>query len=170
MTAKVISFENERAKRAAQLPKNTERKKKPGESWKVGDLEGKRPEGHPPIRRGPRGGLILAEGQVWVEVHTRRLVVLERFEVRRSSGTYRHQVWIRPYKTRADYFLKELAEASFRGSFQVWDDFVEAMPRLMEEFIRAAATDPESPFRGMQDPAAAARKFFGLDEKGNRID
>jgi len=134
--------------------------------WRFKDLQGGRPQGHPAhIERGPKGRIILAVGQVWVEGHTQNLVVIRELWVARNTF-YPHDVVFAPYLNKCEAHC--LAETTFRMTHEIWDTWGDSQKHLMEKLERMSATDPQSPFRNFPDPGASAEAFFGLDRNGNR--
>ncbi|MDE2071401.1 MAG: hypothetical protein KGI70_01545 [Patescibacteria group bacterium] len=128
------------------------------------DLKGKRPKGHPKVKRGKRGKVILQVGQVWVEGHTQRLWVLTDMAVARKSF-YKHDVIMSAYKSSG---FQIFSEATLRMTMTIWDDWGAEQKALMKKLTYMSENDPESPWRGHIDAGKLARVFFGLDSKGNR--
>lgn len=124
------------------------RKKKDSGPWCLADLGGKKPRGHPVIKRGRRGKVLLAKSQVWVELHTKHLWVIDHIEHGYHAGTYPCHVWLRPYGTRTRLYLyahHSLSEQSFRGGMKVWEDFMEFDIRLRRQIRRMINEfDPDS--------------------------
>jgi hypothetical protein len=144
-------------------------RRKRDQPWRLVHLGGRSPHGHPPLKRGPRGKVLLAKRQVWVMLHNDELWTVFHIEDSRHSGTFPHHVWLRRYRSRGICFI-ELAEQSLRAGMRVWEDAVEFKKELMVKVKHASETDPTSIFRGLGDGGAAAPRFFGLDDDGNKID
>lgn len=148
-----------------RFPKERTRlRKKP--YWRVVDLLGQAPQGHVRATYGPRGRVIMAPGQVWVEGHNQRLWVIRSMSInkKRKGSLYPSDVVLRAYRGREE---RMLAETSVRLGMQVWEVYLQARKDLMAKLVYASEHDPSSPFKGQ--PQAALR-FFGLDSEGNRID
>mgnify|MGYP001563048430 CR=1 FL=1 len=148
-----------------QFPKqHTRLRKKP--YWRLVDLLGKEPNGHVRPTYGKLGRVIMAPGQVWVEIHNQQLWVITELtkNPKREGNFYPHDVVLVEYgggKKRV------LAETGVRGSMMVWEVYLPWSKETTEQFLRASQHDPSSPFRGQPK---AALDFFGLDIEGNRID
>jgi hypothetical protein len=139
--------------------------RKPGEPWTYGQLNGGRPLGHPDLKRGPRGKVLLDENQVWVELHNQRLwVVAEKWKVRDTF--YPHNLFLLSYRGSE---VRVLAESGLRATMRVWDEWAEFSRECMEKFDYCAQHDPGSPWCGQPNAVELARNHFGLDAKGNRI-
>ncbi len=138
-----------------------------GEAWYLflDTKGGKKPKGHPPLERGPRGKVLLAVNQVWVELHTGMLWVVRSIEKTRKHPSYPHDVGFTPY--HKGHYQRILAEMTFRQTMQVWEDAIQFRIDLGVKVNYAARQDPKSPFRG-RGAAESARAFFGIDEHGNR--
>lgn len=141
------------------------RRKKRGAPWTYQDLKGKHPRRHPPLRRGPGGKVLLAEGQAWVEHGSKELWVVQAFWEARKAF-YPHQVVLVPYRRKG---MRMLCEASLRQHMKVWDEYGEFARKTMEKLDYLSEHDPTSPFYGRPDAAQRGRALFGLDAKGNRI-
>lgn len=148
-----------------RFPKeHTRLRKKP--YWRVIDLLGKAPDRHVPPQYGPRGRVLMARGQVWVEGHSQRLWVVKSMTLnkKRKGSLYPHDVVLVAYRGREE---RKLAETGVRMSMSVWEVYLVERARLMKKLAHASEHDPQSPFKGRPK---AARDFFGLDSEGNRID
>lgn len=132
--------------------------------------EGQHPRGHPPVSRGPRGKVLLAINQVWVESYSDMLWVVRGFKRIRNRRyqSYQYDVELAPYYRGRQ--KKIIAESTFRGRMKVWEDAIQFRIDLCARVDYSAKNDPESPFRGRDNAVEAARKFFGVDRYGNRID
>lgn len=139
--------------------------KKRGAPWTYDDLRDRRPHRHAGVKFGPRGRPILIEGQVWVELGSRRLWVVEDMWKARK-GFYALDVALRAYKGTK---TRKLCEAGMRGSMIIWDLYGEFSRECMAKLDYCAEHDPDSPWRGRPDAAEQARNFFGFDSQGNRI-
>lgn len=130
--------------------------KRPGTLTK---LRGRRPLGHPEVKRGPRGRVLLAPKQVWVE-GTGTLWVLESLRPVRD-GFYPYNVTLVRYDGAPG--ARILAEHTFRSYMEVWEDAVQSRKHLASKLKDG---DPH-PFGSNE----AAAKFFGIDpDTGNRVD
>ncbi|MDP3958206.1 MAG: hypothetical protein Q8Q36_01935 [bacterium] len=119
--------------------------------YKPADIGGERPRGHRPPKYGPRGGVILGVGQVWVEVGLQHMWVIAALERRRDG---KHTVHLRPY--RCFSLTRTVSETTLRMCFMVWEKDKKDTEELAEDMRRW-----HPGWRG----------FFGLDpETGNRID
>lgn len=132
----------------------------------IRDLGGRKPQGHPALRRGPAGKALVALKQVWVEGHSQELWRI--IGLKRARDTiYPHDVMVRRYRGKE---VRIFAETTLRLNMQVWDDWGPAMEELMDKLYHMSAHDPESPFKKDPQPGASGRAFFGLDENGYRKD
>ena len=129
--------------------------------WRIVDLLGKKPRGHTPPSYGPRGRVLMAKGQVWVEGHNQRLWVVSKMVRRRQrkGSLYPHDVTLAAYRGAE---TRTMCEASVRLNMSVWDIHAADQARLMRRLENAAA-------RGSH-PSCVVRSFFGFDREGNRID
>jgi hypothetical protein len=133
--------------------------------WIYGDLRGQTPIGHTGAKLSPRGKVLLAEEQVWVEIHNDRLwVLVEKWEVRKTF--YPHNVLLFAYRGSE---VRMLAETGLRSTMRVWDEWAAFKQECMTKFDYCAQNDPASPWRGRPNAVELARNHFGLDAKGNRI-
>jgi len=128
--------------------------------------EGRKPRGHPPLTFGPRGGVLLAVNQVWVEDHGSMLWVLRSFKKGGRHPSYPHIVELVPYYQGR--YARILAEMTFRQTMKVWEVAIQFRSELDGPLHHSAKFDPQSPFRG-EHAVESARKFFGLDRFGNRV-
>lgn len=148
-----------------RFPKERTRlRKKP--YWRVVDLLGQPPRGHVSPKYGPRGRVLLAPRQVWVEGYNQRLWVIKSMTLnkKRKGKLYPHDVVLRAYRGREE---RKLAETGVRITMSVWEVYVIEIKETMEKFAYLSEHDPSSPFKGRPK---AAQNFFGLDAEGNRID
>ncbi len=139
--------------------------RKVSDPWKYHHLHGQRPLGHPPVTHGPRGKVLLAENQVWVEIHNQRLWVVDEIWVARNTF-YPHDVSLLAFRGSE---VRKLAETGLRATMRVWDEWAEFKRECMVKFDYCAQHDPSSPWCGQPNAADRAQTFFGLDAKGNRI-
>ena len=103
------------------------------------DLLGRPPIGHPEIRRGPRGGVILDVGQVWVAITPEEeLWVIVSMELTERKGTYTHTVVIAPFSARDPKFHRKISEQTFRSTMHVWDDYIKPQVDRIHELTRLA--------------------------------
>lgn len=103
------------------------------------DLLGRPPVGHPEIRRGPRGGVILDVGQVWVAITSEEeLWVIISTELTARRGTYKHNVVLAPFSARDPKFHRKLSEQTFRYTMRVWDDYIEPQMIRIRELTQLA--------------------------------
>lgn len=132
----------------------TRLKKKP--YWRVVDLLGKKPRGHAAPAYSPRGRVLMAPGQVWVERHNQRLWVIGKIakNKRRIGNACPHDITLIAYRGKE---ARKLAESTVRQTMSVWDVHVVDQIRLMKKSGYAAAH-------------GVIRSLFGLDAEGNRID
>lgn len=160
MTAKVSPFP---AKKARKVPRQIrpqpgwymdEGDPVPQRRWRpyrLGDLAGARPHGHPKvIPRGPRGGVWLATGQVWVELHGERLWVIRHLEPQ-ASGRYR--VHLSLYQR--EELIHDLSSLTLKQTMKIWDEaavFFRATVEHMAAFVKRQGGDP-----------AKAAQYFGVD-------
>lgn len=135
--------------------------------WRTIDLKGRRPVGHRPPTYGPRGGVLLAIDQVWVEYHSQELYVIKDLVYTRGTY-YSYDVVLAAYKQ--ERVQRVLAEGTLRYTMQIWDQFEADRKERVEELCELAENDPESPWRGTGTAGASALSFFGLDGDGYRID
>lgn len=160
MTAKVTRFPVEKARKVAR-----QHRPKPGwymdesdvvleRRWRpycLGDLAGARPKAHPRvIPRGPRGGVRLAVGQVWVEIHGEKLWVIRHLEPQ-ASGRYR--VYLSLYQR--DELSYKLSSLTVKQTMKIWDEaavFFRSTVELMTAFVQEQGGDP-----------AKAAQYFGVD-------
>ncbi len=158
MTAKVTPFSIEKARKSAR-----QARPKPGwngsgtnrrwEAYRFVDLGGKRPIGHPAVERGPRGGIRLAERQVWISLHDQRLWVIQWLEPQAGG---RHRVALMPYRfSGGECFPWEISSLTLRSSLRIWDDVGRVLATTAAK-LRTAALD-----RGI-DPGRTG-VFFGID-------
>lgn len=145
MMAVIIEFP-----RKKKLPRINNTPRKRGMYWHMADLGGHRPTGHPTLKRGPRGKVLLELGQVWVEPHNDELWVIDEIKKVRDAF-YPHDVLLIRYQ---GCVVRKIAESSLRSGFQVWDDAIASRKVIMAKLARAGAS-----------PA-----FFGLNKNGDRID
>lgn len=148
-----------------RIPKERTRlRRKP--YWRVVDLLGQPPKGHKAPTYGPRGRVLMAPGQVWVEGHNQRLWVIKSMTLnkKRKGSLYPNDVVLRAYRGRQ---LRALAETGVRMGMQVWEVYLVSRKELMEKLAYLSERDPGSPFKGRPQ---AALNFFGFDVQGNRID
>lgn len=128
----------------------------------VRDLKGRRPRGHPEVRRGKRGGVLLDVGQVWVAGNDELWIVVSFYDAGRS-GTYKHNVKIKPFWRKGKRYTKMLSEQTFRSEMQVWDDHLASKAEFLEKLKR------DAPLHGYTFEGACA--YLGIDPTtGNRID
>ena len=135
--------------------------------WCFADLNGKRPQGHPEVKFGPRGKVELAKGQVWVETHTQQLFVVTQIVVARKNF-YRLDVMAQGYR-QGPGTCYPYSEANFRSQFEVWDSFGQSRKELMKKLAHVAEHDPTSPYYGDNERARLAYQDFGFDKDGNRV-
>ncbi|MDB5264554.1 MAG: hypothetical protein JWN64_125 [Parcubacteria group bacterium] len=141
--------------------------RKPNGPWRAIDLKGKPPEGHQSPSYGPRGKVLIATEQVWIEGHTQRVyVVVELINIRDTF--YPHDVIFASYKDMSK--RRRLAETTFRLSMKIWDVFEVERKPLVESVCVGAKHDPTSPWKGVPQASVYALNFFGLDNEGYRID
>ena len=88
-------------------------------NYQLIDLAGERPRGHPELSCDPQGMVLLATGQVWVEIHNQDLWVIRRLE-KRPSGNY--LVYLSMYRRRKITLI--LSEIGFRQSMLVWEHYL----------------------------------------------
>ncbi len=145
------------------------RPKKAAGPWRFADLQGRRPRGHSKIKYGPRGRVLMALDQVWVDGATQELwVVHDLVPVKHRKGSlYPNDVLLIAY--RGTRFWK-LAETTVRLTMRVWDQEAPAREELMQKLNYMSRHDPQSPWYGQKDAKRKAQKFFGLDARGNRND
>jgi hypothetical protein len=148
-------------------PKHKWRKKK-GEPWRLPHLRGKRPRGHPKVKYGPKGKVLIATGQVWVALHSQELMVVTQLIAARKTF-YPYDVVFARYRSKSIY-SDCIGEANFRASYKVWEDYLVFNKETMTKLAHLSRFDPESPWRGHKDAEESALKFFGLDADGNRTD
>lgn|GEM_PF-2986476 len=127
--------------------------------WRMVDLDGQRPEGHPELRRGPRGGVIAEVDQVWVGLSTDLLWVVTHLDPFQHLGTYRSHVWLYPYKAPDRRYGLDISEKTLRESHKVWEDMVTFKQSLIQSIDAECGSG-----------ATSFRQFCGLDEEGNRIE
>ncbi len=129
---------------------------------RLGDLQGKRPQGHPELRRSPRGKISLDLGQVWVELHTQDLYVIRGLSLR-SDGK-KHNVSLSRYGRNEPE--RSLSETSLRQTMRVWEDAVELFAQCMKKVCKAIEDGEGKPF-GMTNVDDAA-EFFGVGSKNGQ--
>lgn len=132
----------------------TRQRKKP--YWRIADLLGKKPRGHAAPACSPRGRVLMAPGQVWVEACNQRLWVIGKItkNKRRIGNACPHDVTLVAYRGRK---TRKLAESTVRQTMSVWDIHVAGQARLMRRSVYAAAH-------------GVVRSLFSFDAEGNRID
>ncbi|MBP7770522.1 MAG: hypothetical protein KA066_01265 [Candidatus Pacebacteria bacterium] len=137
--------------------------------WRVVDLRGKKPSGHVAPMYGPRGRVLMARGQVWVERHNQRLWVIGFIakNPKRKDSLYPNDVTLIAYRGSEE---RTLAETSVRLQMDVWEVHLTEHKALMEKLDRLSRDDPGSPWHGRSDATQRARNFFSFDAQGNRID
>lgn len=160
MTAKVVHFPTAKARKVPRQnrPKPgwylDESEVVPRERWRayrLGDLAGARPRGHPKvIPRGPRGGIRLTVGQVWVDLHGETLWVIRYLEPQ-AQGRYR--VHLSLYER--DEISYELSSLTLKQIMKIWDEAASFFRGAVEHMKKVA-------FLRGGDPIKAA-KFFGVD-------
>lgn len=133
----------------------------------LGPEQGRRPTGHPPVKRGPRGKALLEIGQVWVELHTMMLWEVCSFEIARAHPCYPHDVEIRHYRGT---WREWPAEMTLRHKMRVWEEAEEFNCDLREKADLAARFDVTSPWRGTELAVESAQSFFGRDPYGNKLE
>ena len=90
------------------------------------DLSGHPPIGHPEIMRGPRGGVILDVGQVWVTITLEEeLWVIVSIQRTVRKGTYKHDVTLAPFNNRDSKFHRKISEQTMRSTMHVWNDYIQ---------------------------------------------
>ena len=167
MTAKVVYLPLEKARK---VPRQT--RPKPGwyrheegvisqkrwRPYRLGDLAGARPKGHPKvIPRGPRGGIRLEVGQVWVDIHGETLWVIRQLE---SMAQGRYRVYLGLYER--DEISYELSSLTLKQIMKIWDEAAPFFRSTVEHMKKVA-------FLCGGDPIKAV-KFFGVDPStGERI-
>jgi hypothetical protein len=118
---------------------------------------GKKPWGHPVVKRGKRGAAILTKGQVWVERGYDHCWQIANLLGPRGSML----VELRPYRCRES--TRTLTEQTFRSIMEIWEDSLERKRALMGKLRRSAKA------HGMTIRGTA--NFFGIDPfTGHRID
>lgn len=160
MSAKVARFPAEKARKVPRQdrPKpgwyTDESDVVPQRRWRpyrLGDLAGARPRAHPRIvPHGPRGGIRLAVGQVWVEIHGENLWVIRHLEPQ-AAGRYR--VCLSLYQR--DEIGHDLSSLTLKQTMKIWDEaaaFFRGTVEHMTAVVQARGGDP-----------AQAAKFFGVD-------
>lgn len=125
--------------------------------YRLGDLAGARPWGHPRvIPRGPRGGIQLAVGQVWVELHGETLWVIRHLEPQ-TGGRYR--VFLSLYQREEISY--DLSSLTLKQTMKIWDEAA--------EFFRATVEHMAAVVRERGGDPAKAVQYFGVDlETGER--
>jgi hypothetical protein len=88
--------------------------------WTLDELQGKRPRGHPRLDFGPRGGVLIAPRQVWVEIGSDELWVIEKISRRRDG---KKLVYLKHYLTRNED-PRRLTEATLRGAMLIYDEAI----------------------------------------------
>lgn len=135
-----------------------ERGKRPSTLTK---LRGRRPLGHPEVKYGPRGRVLLAPQQVWVEGHTGVLWIIESLRHMRE-GFYPFNVTLVRYDGTSKG-ARILSEHTMRSYMEVWEDAVQSRKRIAEKLKDGSP----HPFGSNK----AAAQFFGIDpDTGNRVD
>lgn len=153
--SKVTPFPSQRIVGSRLHPRKPKRKR--GQLWKLADLEGRRPRGHVAPKYTKKGKVILAVGQVWVVDHSQDLVVITQIDRDCASHpAYPDGVWFAPYQRVNHYHPHYLREMTFRQTHRVWDRFATDMAETMKKLEQAGG--------------AGARRFFGLNVHGERID
>lgn len=119
--------------------------------YRLGDLAGARPRAHPQvIPRGPRGGIRLEVGQVWVELHGEKLWVIRHLEPQ-TGGRYR--VFLSLYQR--DEWSYDLSSLTLKQSMKIWDEAALFFRTTVEHL--AAVVEQQG-----GDPVKAAQ-YFGID-------
>lgn len=94
-------------------------------NYKLEDLNGRWPVGHPPVERISRGKPVLETEQVWVEKGTRDLWTIEKLEYRENG---RCIVFLRPYGCRI--ITRRVTEGWLRSVMYVYEDAVRYKARM----------------------------------------
>lgn len=115
--------------------KRTRLRKKP--FWRVVDLLGKRPRGHISPAYGPRGRVIMAPGQVWVEGHNQRLWVIRKMtsNKKRKGSLYPHDIVLCAYRGKE---MRCLAETGVRLNMRIWEVHSKEMKETMDKLAYLA--------------------------------
>jgi len=137
--------------------------------WRIIDLLGKKPRGHVAPKYGPRGRVLMARGQVWVELHNQRLWVIGFIAKNpsRKGSLYPNDITLIAYRGSEE---RTLAETTVRQTMRVWEVHLKEHKETMEKLDRLSQSDPTSPWQGRRDATQRARNFFSFDAQGNRID
>lgn len=159
MVTNVMVFPAEKARKTPrQLRPKPGRHGRSWQPYKFSDLAGGRPIGHPKqVPRGPRGGVQLAVGQVWVDLCTDELWVIRQLELRMN----RFQVHLSYYRSLA--VIKSISSVQVKGMMRIWDDAAQYFRDIARKLVGEAKS------LGI-DPVKAAR-YFGIDpETGEIVD
>lgn len=160
MTANVARFPVEKVRKVPRqnrpkpgwyLDEKTTPPKKRWRAYRLGDLAGARPRGHPKvIPRGPRGRIRLEVGQVWVEIHGEKLWVIRYLEPR-TQGRY----WVYLSLYGRDETSYDLSSLTLKQIMKIWDEAAPFFRSTVEHMKKVA-------FLCGGDPIQAV-KFFGVD-------
>jgi hypothetical protein len=112
---------------------------------------GKTPRGHPKLMRGPRGGVKLAVGQVWVELGYDELWQIAKLE----PGPYEKLlVSLRPYRCRM--VTRTISERTLRYGMMVWEDSLQHSRKAVGKLRTAIRNGEGKSLRG-------SASYFGID-------
>lgn len=96
----------------------------------LGDMEGYRPLGHPEIEYGPRGKVLLAEKQIWVEDDTSLWVIRSIEYKNKGRKNERVRVYLGRYQ-HGPYVCLVLSESRLRHIMKIWE---QAFEEWLEEW------------------------------------
>lgn len=133
---------------------------------RLGDLCGKIPDGHAPLRKTPRGFSYLAHGQVWVERSNDRLWKVEKV-VHYGKGGLKRRITLIPYSGAVRPI--EMTEERLCRSMLVWDEAIAAKSRFLEDYWNQFSRGEWDRRQFPTFPKLAA--FLGFDpNSGCRVD
>ena len=85
--------------------------------WKLDELAGRKPRGPPQLKFGPRGKVLLAKKQVWVELDSDELWVISSLRVRDDG---KHIVYLKHYLLNEE--SRRITETTLRSSMMVYEE------------------------------------------------
>lgn len=119
--------------------------------FRLANLKGKRPRGHPEIKRNSHGKVLLAASQVWVEKDTDDLWVIKELC---ECANGRQEVYLRPYGSWMT--ARVVLDTTLRSNMSVWEDAVRRNQRRARTLVTTFTTEEIT--------------GFGIDpETGNRV-
>ena len=119
-------------------------------------VPGKKPRGHPRVKRAKRGKVIVGVGQVWVEIHTDALWQIAEITYNNNGDAL--DIFLRPYRCRT--IMKGVSEKGLRLCFQVWEKAMESKSVLTEKVAKALRSG-EGKALGLSIESGFA--FLGID-------